>query len=115
MKAMREPEGLNKSEYNTNDKRVKNRKLLAEEIERLFKVFKVEELVQLLENWSIPAAKVNKMSDVAGKTEMCKQGYWKKVRHPKLGEIIVTGCGVSFNGNNKIKYQTGPEIIPTNE
>ena len=82
---------LDDPRFAKNSDRVSNREPLAERIEARMKAFTVAEVVATLEAVEVPCGPVSTLADVFADPQTEHLGLRLPVRHPKAGEISVTG------------------------
>jgi crotonobetainyl-CoA:carnitine CoA-transferase CaiB-like acyl-CoA transferase len=83
--------------FATNDVRVKNRSLLNTKIEEILQGKTSDELVEKLETFGIPVAKVKTMKDVLIDPQQIENGCIIKLPHDRDGESFVTRLPLTFS------------------
>ena len=96
--------------FTNNTKRLKNNATLTKYIEKYFKKFTKKLLLEKLAKLDIPSAPVNEMNDVARDQKILNSGAIKKVRHNRLGEIIIPGRCMNFSAVKNKKYEAAPKV-----
>ncbi len=85
-------------EYASNGDRVQNRRLLIEDVERVFAAWEPEALLARLNEVGIPAGKVRTLEEVYAWDQVHSQGLVIDVDHAVLGPITLPGPPVRFFG-----------------
>ncbi len=98
------------SPFNSNEKRIRNIKLLKKEIEKVLKQFKAKDVIKNLSKLNIPCGQVKTMLDVIDDRENFKQKLLDKIKHPVAGQIIIPTGGINYSAFKKEKYQPAPKL-----
>ncbi|MEK7701934.1 MAG: CaiB/BaiF CoA-transferase family protein [candidate division NC10 bacterium] len=80
-----------------NIERVKHRRALEAELERVIAGYDREPLLKLLEEAGVPATPVNTVAQVMQDPQTAARQMIERVVHPRLGEIPVVGTPVKFS------------------
>jgi crotonobetainyl-CoA:carnitine CoA-transferase CaiB-like acyl-CoA transferase len=95
--------------YNTNVKRVKHNKELAEIIGSWSATLTVEEIISVLEEDGIPAAPINNLEHIANDPHIAiAREMIQTIVHPTAGEVKITGNPIKMSETNPQIYETSP-------
>ncbi len=94
--------------FMSNSKRLKNIKRLQKEIENILSNYSVIYIEKELTKIKIPCTRVKKMSDVLLDQENFSEKLLKKVKHPIVGNIVLSTGGIFFSKYKMKKYTIAP-------
>lgn len=96
--------------FETNTLRLTNKELLTEVMEEAFADITAADLERALNSLQIPCSRMYEMSDVAKEDDNFKRQALIKVKHTKLGEIIVPGKSINFSESPEFRISEAPSL-----
>ncbi|MHB9287954.1 CaiB/BaiF CoA transferase family protein [Halobacteriales archaeon Cl-PHB] len=91
------PDLLEKEKYQTDDGRMEDAKELSDRFEDWVADHTVEEVLDVLGDAGIPAAKVNSIPEAAELDQVEHDGIFTEVDHPKMGSLTLTETPLSLS------------------
>ena len=100
-KAIGHEEWISDERFVTVDQRVKNRILLDNLIEEETLKYTTEEIMDILLKYALPASPIYSIKDVVEDEHFSKERkMFVDVKHPKLGNVKITGQGIKMSETN---------------
>ena len=100
---------INDDRFNTNIKRIKHNKELAEIIGGLSANFTVKEIISILEESGVPAAPINNLEQIVNDPHIAiAREMIQKIVHPIAGEVKITGNPIKMSETNPQIYESSP-------
>jgi crotonobetainyl-CoA:carnitine CoA-transferase CaiB-like acyl-CoA transferase len=96
--------------YQTNQVRLDNAKLINTQIQNIFSNFAAKFLQTQMQSRGIPSGLVNTMTDVINDRENYQGQILQKVRIDGVGEVVTPVGGLQFTNHQNIQYQPAPRL-----
>ncbi len=100
---------LNDDRFSTNDKRVKNRDALITILKKRFLEENSEDWLEILRDYGVPCAPVNRVSDIVGYRYMVESGLFGELSDPRLGKVRYVKPPIRINGSRPYTDKYPPD------
>lgn len=111
MKALDLSEHLEDARFESNPKRVENRKELINIIEDKMQTQTCEHWLEKLNNVGVPCGRVNNVKEVFEMPQVAHLDLVQSIPHPTIGRINVAGSPVAYNGESVLHPPVHPPIL----
>lgn len=101
---------LDDSRFETNDARLENRDTLAAALEEEFGAYTQEELVDLLLNENIPAAKLQTVLEAASDEHLYYRGSLTDVENTDGEKVTAIGRTIHFDDEGDVEFRPPPQL-----
>ena len=96
--------------YISNQKRLDNKQLIYENIQKVLDNHTAESLHNQLQKLGIPSGIVSSMQDINDNQSYFEHGLLQKVDIPKIGKITVPTGGIYFENSPNVQYKPAPKL-----
>ncbi len=100
---------LKDERFSSNDKRVKNRDALIPLLKKRFLERNLEEWLEILRDYGVPCAPVNKVSDIVKYRYMVESGLFGELSDPRLGKVRYVKPPIRINGSRPYTDKYPPD------
>ncbi|MEV7006733.1 CoA transferase [Streptosporangium sp. NPDC051022] len=101
--------------YATNGQRVRNHEAVNEAVNAAFAGLKLDDLLARLAACGVPAGEVRDLDRVYSWEQTRSQGLLLDVEHPTLGDIVLPGPPLRFDGGARAEHLPPPTLGQHNE